>query len=103
MEAENEMSICKFKFWSRSPTRGGTSCCGACGCDTQAQVESILWIYQGHSGDVDLFKASRLIYCLGCGEPINGYSERCHGEGGLRVDVEIMKNEEIERYESNTK
>ena len=93
------MSDCKFshlKFGEEVRLHGGSSCCGICGADTQMQTEKILWKYQGHSGDMDIFSAISLEYCPSCGHRIDGYGEVCGDAGGLNIATWI--NSPIEVY-----
>lgn len=79
---------CKFsdlQFGDVVNLDGGVSACGGCGTDLQKITRDNKWVYQGHSGDYDLFEATKLIYCPSCGTRISGYGERCGELGGLQV------------------
>ena len=80
--------MCNFshlKFGDCTTLGGGSSCCGNCGADTQKQTEQIIWEYNGHSGNLDLFRAVTTQCCPSCGKRIDGYSEVCEDGGGLDV------------------
>lgn len=80
---------CKFEgiaFGESVSFSGGKTCCSACGCDTQALVESSRWIYRGHSVGMDLLDATKPLMCPGCGENIIGHAEHCEANGtGLEI------------------
>lgn len=56
---------------------GGQSCCAECGFDNQSMLEENEWMYVGHSGSLDMFQATKLLYCPSCGTRISGHGERC--------------------------
>jgi len=65
----------------------GSAICSECAAPVATELSGAEMIYCGHSGDIDLFQLTRHIPCPSCGVIMTGYSERCHGLGGLCVDV----------------
>jgi predicted RNA-binding Zn-ribbon protein involved in translation (DUF1610 family) len=92
---DKKCNFSNLKFGDRVFLSGGTCTCPNCGGSTQAQLESIEWEYNGHSNDMDLFSATKLIYCPTCGDRIDGYAQRCGEFGGLDVtsEFQILKAE----------
>lgn len=71
---------CKFDnlhFGQHVHLSGGRSCCYQCAANTQKQVESIKWIYQGHTDGADIFMAVSPFPCPGCGKITNWLAETC--------------------------
>ncbi len=83
---------CKFKgfnFNNKVKLKGGKSVCNNCGFNIQAVVESITWIYQGHSGGMDLCTPASNIFCPSCGDSKDCYLQHCE-EGGTGLDVSFL-------------
>lgn len=81
---------CLFKdvsFGEKVSLGDGYSTCMNCAADTQKIMESIQWIYCGHSADFDLFQPEKPIKCPSCGTNIVGYMQRCGEPGGLEVQA----------------
>lgn len=84
-----ECKFSKLKFGEIVGLSGGESVCGKCAGDTQKQLESTEWIYQGHSNELDLFIPVKNVYCPTCGKKIDAYGEVCGESGGLEITTEI--------------
>lgn len=92
------MSQCKFSnliFGDHVTIHAtGTANCVECGTDARKELDGRGAIYQGHSGDMDLFIFDTPYTCPSCGIFVNGYGEVCGEAGGLNASILLVKSVE---------
>lgn len=93
---------CLFKdvqFGEKVKLGLGYSTCRNCAADVQAVVESVDWIYCGHSADCDLFEPAIPIRCPSCKFPVAGYMQRCRESGSLEVKADSVFAPPVESHQ----